>query len=171
MKSLIEQLLFLARGDKNTQKIEKEDFFMNELIDEVIKETRLIDNTHQIENRKNEVMQIHADRKLLKEALRIFIDNSIKYTPEGGTIQLDCSLLENQAFISVEDTGMGIPKEDLPHIFDRFYRADKSRTRQTGGTGLGLAIAKWIIQKHQGTITVKSQMNVGTRIEIGLPLM
>lgn len=171
MKSLIEKLLFLARSDKNTQKIEKEEFYINELIDEIIKETRLIDNTHEIKSENNDVSKINADRKLLKEALRVFIDNSIKYTLEGGTIKLDCILQNNEILISVEDTGIGISKEDLPYIFDRFYRADKSRTKQTGGTGLGLAIAKWIIFKHQGKLTVQSQMNVGTKIDIILPVV
>jgi len=169
MKSLIEKLLFLARGDKNTQKIEKEKFYINELIDEIIKETRIIDDKHEIKNVKNDVSTINADRKLLKEALRVFIDNSIKYTPEEGTITINSVFLNNGVLISIEDTGMGISKEDLPHIFDRFYRADKSRTKQTGGTGLGLAIAKWIIFKHQGTINVQSKINVGTKVEIILP--
>ncbi|MBE6067548.1 MAG: HAMP domain-containing protein [Clostridium lundense] len=169
MKSLIEKLLFLARGDKNTQKIEKVEFYLNELIDEIVKETKLIDNTHEIKSEKNDLAKINADYKMLKEALRVFIDNSIKYTPEGGSIKVNCALQNNEVLISVEDTGMGISKEDLPHIFDRFYRADKSRTKQTGGTGLGLSIAKWIIFKHNGRITVESRVNVGTKINITLP--
>jgi two-component system, OmpR family, sensor histidine kinase ArlS len=170
MKSLIEKLLFLARSDKNTQKIEKEDFYINELIEEVVKETKLIDNSHEIKSEKNDITKINADRKMLKEALRVFIDNSIKYTPEGGVIKVDCILQNNEVKITVEDTGMGISKEDLPHVFDRFYRADKSRTKQTGGTGLGLAIAKWIILKHNGVIKIDSRINVGTKIEIVLTL-
>lgn len=169
MKSLIEKLLFLARGDKNTQKVEKEEFYLNKLIDEIVKETKLIDSTHEIKSEKNDLAKINADYKMLKEALRVFIDNSIKYTPEGGVIKINCSLQDNEVLISIEDTGMGISKEDLPHIFDRFYRADKSRTKQTGGTGLGLSIAKWIIFKHNGGITVESRVNVGTKINITLP--
>lgn len=171
MKSLIEKLLFLARGDKNTQKVEKEKFYLNELIDEIVKETKLIDNTHEIKSEKNDLTKINADYKLIKEALRVFIDNSIKYTPEGGIIKVNSVLQDKEVLISVEDTGMGILKEDLPHIFDRFYRADKSRTKQTGGTGLGLAIAKWIIFKHNGKITVESRINLGTKINITLPII
>jgi signal transduction histidine kinase len=169
MKNLVEQLLFLARGDKNTQKVEMEAFSLNELIDEVIKESRLIDNDHEINCEKNESITIHADRNLLKEALRIFVDNSIKYTPKGGDIKVDSFLNGREAVITVEDTGVGISKEDLPHIFDRFYRADKARTRGTGGTGLGLAIAKWIILKHNGRIDVKSEVNAGTKVSIIIP--
>lgn len=171
MKSLIEKLLFLARGDKNTQKVEKVEFYLNELIDEIVKETKLIDNTHEIKSEKNDLAKINADYKMIKEALRVFMDNSIKYTPEGGSIKVNCSIQNNEVLISIEDTGMGISKEDLPHIFDRFYRADKSRTKQTGGTGLGLSIAKWIIFKHNGRITVESRVNVGTKINITLPSM
>lgn len=171
MKNLIEKLLFLARNDKNTQKIEKINFYINELIDEVIKETKLIDENHEILNEKNDILTINADRTLIKEALRIFVDNSLKYTPNGGKVKINCSLLQNQAVITIEDNGIGISKDALPHIFDRFYRADKSRTKDTGGTGLGLSIAKWIILKHNGNIEVKSNLDVGTSIILYIPLV
>lgn len=169
MKNLIEKLLFLARGDKDTQKIEKQDFQINELIDEIIKETKLIDGIHQIANTRNEPAVLFADRSLIKEAIRVFVDNSVKYTPEGGMISLQCYPQNANIVIQVEDTGVGIPKEDLPHVFDRFYRADKSRTKNTGGTGLGMAIAKWIIVKHGGSVQVQSELNIGTRISMTIP--
>lgn len=170
MKDLIEKLLFLARGDKNTQKVEKENFYINELIDEIVKETKLIDSSHVITSDINEAIMINADRKLIKEALRIFVDNSVKYTPDAGRITLNCLSQKTQTVITIEDTGAGISKEDLPNIFNRFYRADKSRTKETGGTGLGLAIAKWIVLKHKGTIEVQSKLNVGTKITVLLPI-
>ncbi len=170
MKDLIEELLFLARGDKNTQKVEKENFMMNELIDEVVKETKLIDNVHKIENDRNDEFSINADKNLIKEALRIFIDNSIKYTEEGESIRVDSYKKENEAVITIADNGTGISKEDLPRIFDRFYRADKSRTKSSGGTGLGLSISKWIIDKHNGTIHVWSEIDIGTIVKITLPI-
>ncbi|MEG6511727.1 HAMP domain-containing sensor histidine kinase [Desulforamulus ruminis] len=170
MKDLIEKLLFLARGDKATQKIDKESFSIQELMEEIIKETRLIDPAHEIINWRNENMIIFADRKLLKEALRSLIDNSIKYTPKGGKIIIDYFSQKSQAVITITDTGIGISKEDLPYIFNRFYRADKSRTKQTGGTGLGLSIARWIILQHVGTIEVESQINQGTKMTVFLPV-
>lgn len=170
MKNLVEKLLFLARSDKNTQKVEKALFNLDDLILEVVKETRLIDSTHEITNTRNESIKIFADLKLLKEALRIFIDNSIKYTPANGKISIDSCMQNNQAVITISDTGIGISKEDLPNIFNRFYRADKSRTKETGGTGLGLSIAKWIILKHKGTIQVDSTLNYGTKITLFLPI-
>jgi signal transduction histidine kinase len=169
MKLLVEQLLFLARSDKNTQKVEKTDFYIDELIEEIVKETKLIDEKHIISCERNERAQINADKSLIKEAMRIFIDNSIKYTPEGGVIKVNSYVTSEGVNISVQDSGSGISKEDLPNIFDRFYRADKSRTKQSGGTGLGLAIAKWIIMKHKGSIEVESQLGVGTRINVKLP--
>ena len=170
MKELIEKLLFLARGDKNTQQMEKSNFSLNKLIDEIVKETKIIDNLHDVSIITNQTTLINADYKLIKEALRIFIDNSIKYTPQNGKIYIYSLIQDKRIVITIEDTGIGIAKDDLPHIFDRFYRADKSRTKQTGGTGLGLAIAKWIIFKHSGNIEVQSKINEGTKISISLPI-
>ncbi|AZV56655.1 HAMP domain-containing sensor histidine kinase [Clostridium sp. AWRP] len=170
MKDLIEKLLFLARGDKNTQKVEKENFMMNELIAEIVKETKLIDDAHKIENEHNDEFSINADKKLIKEAIRIFIDNSIKYTEKGESIKIDSYKRENEAIVTIADNGTGISKEDLPHIFDRFYRADKSRTKSSGGTGLGLSISKWIIDKHNGKIHVWSEINIGTIVKVTLPI-
>jgi len=170
MKQLIEKLLFLARGDKNAQKVEKEDFILSELIDELVRETKLVHKNHHIGSDYNEKFNVYADRKLIKEALRIFVDNSIKYTPEGGTIKLDCYLRYNTAVITIGDTGIGISEEDIPHIFERFYRADKSRTKSSGGTGLGLSIAKWILDEHNGKIDVWSKLDIGTVIKIIIPV-
>lgn len=170
MQQLVEKLLFLARSDKNTQKIEKQMFFINELIEEILKETKLIDFNHEIGIDNNEVLPIYADRKLLKQALRVFIDNSIKYTPKGGSIHLNSYIKKKNLILEIIDTGIGIPKDDLPFIFNRFYRCDKSRTKESGGTGLGLSIAKWIIGKHNGSIIVESRLEIGTIIRIGLPV-
>ncbi|MDR1774482.1 MAG: HAMP domain-containing histidine kinase [Clostridioides sp.] len=187
MKNLIDQLLFLARGDKNTQSFSKEKFKMNKLIDNVVKQFLIIDEgCHIIEVDINEEFEIEADINLMKECLRIFVDNSIKYTKEGGKITISSYLVENKlqstkhiaddklqstkmATIVIKDNGIGISKEDIPKIFDRFFRADKSRTRKTGGTGLGLSIAKWIVDKHQGTIDVSSKIDVGTIFLIKIP--
>ncbi|MGH4052990.1 MAG: ATP-binding protein [Clostridium sp.] len=170
MHQLVEKLLFLARSDNNSQNIYKEEFYINELINEIIKETKLIDSNHEISTNNNVKITIFADKKLIKQSLRIFIDNSIKYTQIGGNITINSYIKKNNLIIDIIDTGMGIPKEDLPHIFNRFYRCDKSRTKESGGTGLGLSIAKWIIGKHNGSITVISKPEIGTTINVGLPL-
>lgn len=170
MQQLVEKLLFLARSDKNTQKVSKEEFYINQLVDEIIKETKLIDDYHEISTNINEETYIYADKNLLKQALRIFIDNSIKYTQSGGSIKLNSYVRKNKLIIEIIDTGIGIFKEDLPYIFNRFYRCDKSRAKESGGTGLGLSIAKWIIGEHNGSIVVESKPKMGTTIRIGLPL-
>ncbi|EJO5347365.1 HAMP domain-containing protein [Clostridium botulinum] len=166
MKELVEKLLFLARVDKKTQEINKEKFYINKLLDEIVRETRLIDSSHNIINERNKDILVFADYKLLKQALRIFVDNSLKFTPENGQITVGAHIDKNKVVITVEDTGLGIPKKDIPYIFDRFYRADKSRSKDKGGTGLGLSIAKWIIKEHRGIIEIKSRVNVGTKIKI-----
>jgi signal transduction histidine kinase len=168
MKELVEKLLFLARADKKTQKLQKSEFYFNELIDEITKETKMIDDKHQIICERNDSVLIFADRGLIKQALRIFIDNSIKYTSAGGTIKINSIGSLSGLTITIEDSGVGIAKEDLPKIFHRFYRCDKARTRQTGGTGLGLTIAKWIIDNHNGSIEVESTLGQGTKIIIHL---
>ena len=168
MKKLIESLLFLSRGDKKTQVINKTDFELNKLIDEVVKESNLIDKTHNIISKNNEVITINGDRHLIKEAIRVFVDNSMKYTPENKTIKINTFLKSNGVYIVIEDEGIGMEKEDLSKIFNRFYRCDKSRSKDTGGSGLGLAIAKYIIEEHNGEIKVYSKVGEGTIISVSL---
>ncbi len=170
MKDLVEKLLFLARTDKGIQNLDMEEFFIDELIQEVAKETQLIDSKHEIICNKEDGLLYYGNRKSLKQALRIFVDNSVKFTPEGGKITLSTFSWKKHITIEIQDTGMGIPPEDIPHIFDRFYRSDKSRTKVTGGHGLGLSIAKWAIETHNGTINVKSTVDLGTKITILLPI-
>ena len=93
-----------------------------------------------------------GDRERIKQLFIIIMDNALKYTKENGTITLKASVKNSHAMIEISDTGIGILSEDLPHIFDRFYRGDKSRNRRMEGTGLGLSIANWIVQSHRGKI-------------------
>lgn len=170
MQNLIEKLLFLARIDQDMQVVKKSPVEMKNLIDEVIQETRLIATEHQILLCRNDPAVVFADPISLKQLLRIFIENSIKYTPAGGKISIAsreaCAHLE----ISVEDTGIGIPEEDQPKVFDRFYRVDKSRSKTTGGTGLGLSIARWIAEQHASTIHLTSKPGKGTTLTLSIPL-
>lgn len=169
MKELVDKLLFLASTDKKQQKLETSPFSLNELIEDVLKDSRLIDSQHDITGEVNGIITLEGDRALIKQALRIFIDNSIKYTPAGGSINISGSLRGYKAVIIIKDSGQGIAEEDLPYIFNRFYKADKSRTRETGGAGLGLAIAQWIIEQHHGKIKVESIKDKGTQIITTLP--
>lgn len=168
MKDLVEHLLFLARGDNNTITLQIDQFKLSELVMEVIHETKMIDGAHNYQTRLSEIT-ISADKALIKQALRILVDNAIKYTPSGGNIIVIVAREGEYAKLSVQDDGIGISPEAIPLIFDRFYRADESRTRTTGGSGLGLSIAKWISVRHGGYMEVTSREGIGTKITIVLP--
>jgi two-component system phosphate regulon sensor histidine kinase PhoR len=108
-------------------------------------------------------LSLQADPEKLNTALINLLDNAIKYTPPEGKIEIRASQEEKGIAIEIQDTGMGIPPEDLGRIFERFYRVDRTRSRELGGTGLGLAIVKHIIEAHGGTVTVESQIGKGSR--------
>ena len=116
-----------------------------------------------------EPVPVYADQGLIKQVMRILMDNSVKYSAPDSRIYLRVMVLDGHARVTVQDEGMGISPEGIPHIFDRFYRTDQSRDRKTGGTGLGLSIAKWIIDRHGGWFEVVSREGVGTRISFLLP--
>ena len=169
MKGLVEKLLFLARGDNETIKLQKEIFDSCEIMDEIIRETQLIDKSHYFEIDLDRPAFINADKQLLKQAIRILVDNSIKFTPKGDRIILRITNKEGSVRVVVQDNGIGIEPEDISYIFDRFYRSDESRARKTGGSGLGLSIAKWIIERHNAHFEILSRVDIGTRITIIFP--
>lgn len=168
MKDLVEQLLFLARGDNNTMHLDLERFDLGTLAQTIFRETEMINGGHKFEVQASEAFVL-ADQGLVKQAGRILVDNAIKYTPVGGTIRIVVTSAEGKVWFTVQDSGIGIPPGDIPHIFDRFYRADESRARATGGTGLGLSIAKWIAERHGGHLEVFSREDFGSRISVVLP--
>jgi len=172
MKELIEQLLFLARGDNQSLSFTMEEVDISALVEEVVREAKMIDETHEFHVRTEEGLFINGDYLLLKQALRILNDNSVKFTPPGGRISFAAARSDDRPGnieITVRDSGVGIPEESLPHIFERFYRADSSRARSSGGTGLGLSIAKWIVDSHHGVIEVVSRKDAGTKIILSFP--
>jgi len=169
MKDLVDKLLFLARNDKGTLVLQKEEFSLTEMLIETTKETQIIDKDHVINFDIEEEVPLYGDRKRIKQAVRIFIDNAIKYTPQGGKITISLKTDHDYAKVSIIDTGIGMSKEELSHIFDRFYRSDNSRTREKGGHGLGLAIAKIIVLGHRGKIKVRSKKGSGSEFILFLP--
>jgi len=172
MTGLLDTLLFLSKGDNEIYPLEKTEFVLNELVDEIVRETRLVDDKHtvMISSITDSPVYLSGDRRLIKQMLRAVVDNSMKYTPEGGMIGIEYKAAGKTVEIVVSDNGIGIPQDDLPHIFDRFYRVDKARSRSIGGSGLGLSIVKWIAEIHQGGITAESEPGRGTKIIIELPV-
>jgi two-component system sensor histidine kinase ArlS len=166
MKILVEQLLFLARSDKNTLKINKQTINLSDICHRIIKETSFIDDEHELIPKITDDIKIFADPELIKQLIRIFIDNAIKYTPESGSVTLSCVQSGKNVIVSIKDTGIGIEKKHLPHIFERFYRTEESRQKQSGGTGLGLSIAKIIISLHDAEIYVDSSPKKGSEFII-----
>ena len=135
---------------------------------EVCEESAMIDQAHTYLFEGEEPVPASGDVSLIKQATRILIENASKYTPEGGEIKLRSLNVNGHPAFSVQDSGIGISESDIPHIFDRFYRADDSRSKQTGGSGLGLAIAKWIVERHGGHFEIISRKDIGTRITVVL---
>lgn len=169
MKELVERLLFLARGENETIPVEMTWFDGGEMAGEVLKETAMTDCGHPLRGDWAEGVTVYGDRGLLKEALRVLVDNAVKYTPQGGAVTLAIRREGETARLSVTDQGEGISQKDLPHVFERFYRADQSRNRNTGGSGLGLSIVRWIAERHNGWAEAVSGPGLGTRFTIVLP--
>lgn len=174
MNRLVEQLLFLARGDSGRTKLHMENISLNEIIEEVYEESSMIDKDHKYIFRPcKEALTIKGDSAMLKQTARILAENAAKYTPSGGSIILSAFLKnkggESCPAFAVEDEGMGINGEDISHIFERFFRSDPARGKDSGGTGLGLSIAKWIVDRHGGYFDVLTSEGIGTRITVMLP--
>ena len=110
-----------------------------------------------------------GDRARLYQLLLNLVSNAVKYTPEGGKVSIGLSKVNDWARLVVTDTGIGIPPEELPHVFERFYRVDKARSRSEGGTGLGLSIVKHVVERMRGRVTVESELGKGTCFTMILP--
>lgn len=162
MSALIRKLLFLAKGDQNLMQVQKTQVSLNEIVGEAIKELEILGVEREVVFDQQNESEIWADFDLIKQLLWIYLENALKYTKEGDTITLSVWKDKKYAYFSVGDSGVGIPEKDLNKIFDRFYRVDPSRNKGIFGTGLGLSIAKWIMESHNGQITVNSTKGEGT---------
>ncbi|MCG9479972.1 MAG: HAMP domain-containing histidine kinase [Actinomycetia bacterium] len=170
MSYIISQLLMINRTGEGEQKLDFEVLELNTLVDDIVKEYQRLANEKKIKLNYKPVKDINikADQTLITRLLINLIDNTIKYTGEGGKIDISLTREQNFAFLAVEDNGVGIADSDIPYIFDRFYQADKARNGQ--GTGLGLSIVKWIAKVHRGKIKVESSLGSGTRFIVKLPV-
>jgi len=170
---LVGGLLLLAQAESGTVSLSMKPVELDTLLLEVFQEMKVLAG-EKIKLHLTEIdqVQVSGDRDRLKQVLLNLVGNAIQYTPQGGDVFISLGKVAEQARLIIRDTGPGIPQEDLPHIFERFYRAEKSRTRgKTTGFGLGLSIANWIVDKHGGRIEVDSKDNQGTTFCIWLPLL
>lgn len=167
---LVEQLLFLARGDNGRQTVNMDVFSLSDMMKDVYSEYCLIDDKHEYICDINGEFMAYGDVSMIKQAVRILTDNAKKYTPDGGEIVLRVKRnVKGEVCVEVQDNGIGMNQTDIEHIFERFYRADPARSRDTGGCGLGLSIAKWIVDRHGGRFEVSSVVGIGTRMTVVLP--
>ncbi len=170
MKELVERLLFLARHDKKTLMLEMESFDPLEVMSEVHREAKMLSSDHKFELSPAQNSRISGDKDMIKQLMRILLDNAIKYTPAGGSITLGVRRDRVNCILTVTDTGAGISPDELTKVFDRFYRCDDARRSQTSGHGLGLSIARIIVAAHGGKLKVRSKVGVGTTFSVLLPL-
>jgi signal transduction histidine kinase len=172
MSSVIGQLLFLARSDAGKEQLNFEDVDLKDLI------TALSANVEALATDKGikfsidapENLVVNGDKVKLRQLFINILENAVRYTPADGNISVSLVRKDSSALATISDTGIGIPPEHLPHIFERFYRVDKARSRADGGVGLGMAIAKYIAESHKGNITVESEVGKGTTFNVSIPL-
>ncbi|MBE7047969.1 MAG: cell wall metabolism sensor histidine kinase WalK [Ruminococcaceae bacterium] len=173
MTRLVKDLLVLSSLERSDQ-LKKTEFNMAVLLSDVVDTMELVarDQGHRLKLKVNKPLgNFYGDRDRLEQLLYNIISNSIKYTPNGGKIDVTAGQVYRSVYIKVKDTGIGIPEKDLGRLFERFYRVDKARSREQGGTGLGLAISKSIVEAHGGTISIASKINQGTEVTISLPVL
>ncbi|PEZ82774.1 HAMP domain-containing sensor histidine kinase [Bacillus sp. AFS017274] len=170
LNKLVNGLLTLTRTDSNQMEVKKSNFFLDDLLLDIVEQYTDIASFQEksIISHAPEQVVFHGDKERIHQLLVILVDNAMKFTEEGGEISLSCIKNASSIILTVEDNGKGIPQEDLPLIFNRFYQVEQSRSANEG-SGLGLSIAQWIVNTHQGNIKVTSEQNERTRFEITFP--
>src|ERR1700732_1129539 len=171
--ALIENLMTLARADSGSELLKVAPTNLNEILLEISEPARLLaeGKSIQYDQRLPETaVYVKGNAPSLRRLFLILIDNAVKYTSREGRISVVLGSSDGAAVTEIRDQGGGISTTDIPHIFERFYRADESRSRESGGTGLGLSIAKWIAEAHQGKISVVSKVGGGSVFRVQIPL-
>lgn len=173
MTRLVKDLLQLSRLDNQKMKWKMQEIPFVILVKSVVEKMQMEakNKNQQLESHViDDIPEIRADHDRMEQVLINLLSNAVKYTPEGGKINVFIGRTQQEAYVKVVDNGIGIPAEDLPRIFERFYRVDKARSREMGGTGLGLSIAREIVEAHGGTISVSSEYGKGTEVMVKLPI-
>jgi len=171
LSRLVDDLLNLARADSRHTTLQVEEFYLNDLVAECCRSVQTLAGARgiRLECPAEEDVTIRGDEELLRRLVMNLLDNAIRYTPAGGRVSASLEVSGPKILIRVSDTGIGIPPEAAPHVFDRFFRADKARSRQDGGFGLGLAIVKWIAESHHGAVELTSTLGSGSAFTVTLP--
>ena len=173
LSRLVQDLLILSKADMGRLTLQKEPLNLVALTDACCEQCKFLGegkNIRLVFNHSQEAgVWVMGDPYRLKQLFYNLIENAIKYSNDGGTVEITTGSNGQYANVSIKDEGLGISKEDIPYIFDRFYRVDKSRSREAGGTGLGLSICKWIAEAHQGKITVESEPGTGSCFTVWIP--
>ena len=172
LSSLVETLLFLSNADAEKAALDFKPVSLTRVMEEMTEQTRILAEAKGVEVtlENGHGIVLPADEMRLRQLLLNLVGNAVKFTSPGGRISLSCRPVDGQAEFVVSDTGIGIAPNDLPHIFDRFYRADRSRPGADSGYGLGLSICKWIVEAHRGSIQVESSPGQGSAFIVRLPL-
>jgi two-component system phosphate regulon sensor histidine kinase PhoR len=172
MQNLVEDLLTLTKLESGRERLNLSEFKLRELVEEVYDslEQEFVKREVSFENLVSEDFKMFADRQKFFLLLRNLIDNAVKYNRRGGKVRVLAKKEGNKQILEVEDTGIGIPPEHVPFIFERFYRVDKGRSKEMGGTGLGLSIVKHIVFLHGGEIRVHSKPGEGSRFSVIIPI-
>jgi signal transduction histidine kinase len=170
---VVENLLLLARADSGQADLRRVPVDLARIVEEACVQSKPLAQAHGLSvtvSISDRPMDLKGDAQALRRLLLILIDNAVKFTPEGGKIEVKLKAEKTAAVVTVHDTGCGIPAAELPLIFDRFYRVDKARARDRGGAGLGLAIARWIVSVHGGGVTAESRPGEGATFRVTFPL-
>ncbi len=173
MSKIVQDLLTLSRFDAGSIEFEFTTFSFEKSVKDVYSAMRLEAQNHRHEftlEFMSPMPDIVGDRGRIEQVLMNMVSNAIKYTKDGGRIKMTAGLKDGKVWCAVRDNGIGIPKQDVEHVFDRFYRVDKARSRESGGTGLGLSIANEIVLRHDGSLTLDSKVGRGTVITVTLPV-
>jgi heavy metal sensor kinase len=173
ISQLIENLLGLARADSGAALMHLETADMSGILAEACEKSKVLANEKGValtRNGPSGPVWVEAHAPSIERLFLIVLDNAVKYTPTGGRVDVKLARDDGFAVAEIRDSGIGIAPDDMPHIFDRFYRADRARNREPGGAGLGLAIGQWIAQAHGGEIRVESEMAKGSSFKVRLPV-
>lgn len=173
VSELIQQLLDLARADSGLVEFSLSRIDITQPLRDACRQASFLAESKQVSfgaDIPSDPVWIAGEASAMEKLFLIILDNAVKYTPTGGKIAVCLKLNGEFASVEIHDTGIGIAAADMPHVFDRFYRVDRARSRESGGTGLGLAIGRWIAQAHQGDIRVHSELSKGSTFEVRLPI-